>query len=298
MIKSTNCSLYLQILSIFTDPIKNALSFRSLSAYNISVAINGDVLIYYPSDYSTVAVGDYYSVTSGGQPVLVKNSSVTAAISAGITPIAVVFSTSPSNTDQGHGWNHGYAMALKEAGTGAWSTYNSSLSQSVQQSSYTQLTTYYDGYTLTQYIKNRANYSSSTFPAFYIALNYGVTAPVNSSGWFLPSSGQWYQFLVQLGTKGNTNYKSSNSTGDYYFTVVSSSTIVSNLNSYFTKLTSGTYTNFPTTYNYYWTSSEYDNSHAINGIFFHSYGTYFAVTTGSGSGKTETNHYIRPCIAF
>ena len=207
--------------------------FRSHSAHNISVAINGDVLIYYPSDYSTITYGDYYSVTSSGQPVLVKNASVSAAISAGITPKAVVFAL-PSEMDATDKtkWPHAYAMALKEAGVRvAWST---STSTTVQTSThrYTSATAAYQdmgGYEATHNItdKNSTNpstYNSTTYPAFFAALNYDTT-PAGSSGWFLPTNGQWNNILVRLGGM------SSGLTGAYW-SGATAVTAATNLNKY------------------------------------------------------------------
>ena len=274
----------------------NGLSFRSLSAYNISVAINGDVLIYYPSDYSTITYGDYYSVTSTGQPVLVKNSSVTAAISAGITPKAVVFAL-PSEMDATDKtkWPHAYAMALKEAGSSIqWST---STSATVQTSAhrYTTATDAYadmGGYEATHNITDK--YSSSTYPAFFAALNYDTT-PTGSSGWFLPTNGQWYKILVNLGgmSSGLTDARWSGATA---------ATAATNLNNYL-NFNSSIATRFlradDSTERMYWCSGESNASHGCvisfdnGGSMYCYYAPTKTVTTWEGGYL-----YARACIAF
>ena len=234
MIKSTNCSLYLQILSIFTDPIKNALSFRSLSAYNISITFDGKSTMVYPSG-NTIAVGDYYGIAVNGQAVVVKNASISSASSKGITPIAVVFSTTTSSTDQGHGWTHGYAISLNDATSGAWKSSSVSLPDLTIWGSegykYSTMKDFLDGYTETMTIKNTSGYSSSTYPLCYNALNYSIATPKSSTGWYLPSVGQWHHFLYNLGRYTETPL--NNNTSWWYFAI---GTGLSAINSYFTKV--------------------------------------------------------------
>ena len=119
--------------------------------------------------------------------------------SSGRTPIAIVFSTETSATDQAHGWTHGYAMALKNVhdgasnGTYTWGGVGDV--PFVSMNAYQTLKSDMDGYTWT----TRMN--SPDFPASYAARTTfasQVPPPANTSGWFLPSTGQWYTIIVNL----------------------------------------------------------------------------------------------------
>ena len=126
---------------------------------------------------------------------------------SGKTPIAIVFSTETSATDKAHGWTHGYAMALTNVHDG------NSIGKYVWANQYTDVAgipnvggggytfeyiggTDMDGYTHTTYL------NSPDFPAGYAAKTIyesQVPSPVTTSGWFLPSNGQWYQIMINLG---------------------------------------------------------------------------------------------------
>lgn len=291
----------------FTGKLTNAQTLEWGAAYNISVSINGDVLIYYPSNYSTITYGDYYSVASNGQPVLVKNSAVTDAINAGITPKAVVFALpSEMNAADRAKWPHAYAMALKEAGTAvAWSTRTN---VAVQSSSHTftagntGLFTDMGGYEATHNITDRnstdpTNFNATTYPAFFAALNYD-TAPVGSSGWFLPTNGQWERIVRNLGGMTSTPISASTSN----FLSGQATTAATNINRYL-NFNSSIATKIQRQYNtlerMYWCSGEYDASKAWVTTFDNSNGMYFSYVTT----KTTTNfengvNYSRACIAF
>ena len=161
---------------------------------------------------STIAIGDYYSTTANGQAYVVKAANLAAAKSKGITPIAVIFSTTTSTIDQGHGWTNGYAMALQNAGNNKdeddvdvylylWST------EAIDEPylSNSNNNTFYDGYTETYNISKHGAIVGEThdkYPAFYAALSYAttnnVTTPISSSGWFLPSTGQAYKIIENI----------------------------------------------------------------------------------------------------
>ncbi len=152
---------------------------------------------------STIAIGDYYSTTANGQAYVVKAANLAAAKSKGITPIAVIFSTTTSTIDQGHGWTHGYAMALQRVKIGTdniciWGP-NVDIDGLRNWDNMNPLETWInnkDGYTETWVIGNNPNY-----PAFYYAINYKntINTPLTSSSWFLPSNGQGYECLCNLG---------------------------------------------------------------------------------------------------
>ena len=212
---------------------------------------------------------------------------------SGKTPIAIVFSTETSDKDKANGWTHGYAMALKNVhsngstvGTYKWANSNSDVSGIPNTSSSTWQTRSSDmeGRTNTTYINSKA------YPAGYAAkTTYAsqVTAPSNTSGWFLPSSGQWYNILVKLGGMSATpNQAGGWSTG--------SSTAASNLNSKLSKVGSGNYDSFSNSNEYYWSSSEGSSSYAYYASFGSTGSMYFA---SDFYNKSDTGR-VRAVIAF
>ena len=118
-----------------------------------------------------------------------------------------------STIDKGKGWIHGYAIALKNAAKQVnWGPYNTdetSLSNSLNDSILLKYNL--DGYTNTQKLL-QAHGTLTNYPAFYYALtdyNNKHPAPPTSSGWYLPSSGQWFQLaknLSELGASDAANF--------------------------------------------------------------------------------------------
>jgi hypothetical protein len=232
-------------------------------------------------------VGDF--LCSDGSIVSVDDLS-----SSGKTPIAIVFSTETSATDQAHGWTHGYAMALKnvhdggETGTYIWSSSNVDVVDipNTPHNTWFDTSSDLDGYTHTTYL------NSPDYPAGYAAkTTYAsqVPPPVNTSGWFLPSIGQLYWILVNLG--------GMSSPPEYEWSWRNmSSTAASNLNSKLSRVGSGNYDAFfsnTSSTEFYWSSSEayYE---CANGALFEASGdmyiSYYAVKSAP--------LIVRPVIAF
>lgn len=87
---------------------------------------------------------------------------------------------------------HGYVVALTDASETdcVWSTVNVDI-EGIENVEYNGKS--WNGYKDTQAILNEANYSETTYPAAYYAVNYAVKAPATSSGWFLPAVEQMNQ---------------------------------------------------------------------------------------------------------
>lgn len=235
---------------------------------------------------TAVNVGDYlYSDGSWGS----------LADSFGATPIAVIFSNATSTTDQGHNWTHGYAMALKDAATGiTWGPEGTNPTGTFFTTPTTMIADK-DGYTHTTFI------NSTTYPAAYAAAttyNTLVAAPSNTSGWYLPSCGQWYDICVNLG-KIPTNWSNYNSSDYWLLWSGQSSSCASNINAYLTPLTSGTYDTFNQDLsgaweNIYWSSAEFDNTSCLYARF----SSYNELTLGAGYIKSVNTNNVRSVIAF
>ncbi len=174
------------------------------------------------TNFDDADVGDYY-FSDGSWGTLANHGT------ADVHPIGVIFSNQTSAIDKAHGWTHGYAMALTNAATNytatntcIWSsaanaengiTYHDNVAnqdykyEDFGTEYYTTFITNKDGYSENQVIVNKGGYTTSsplTYPAIYYALNYAAssttyTAPTGSSGWYLPSIGQWYDIYVNLG---------------------------------------------------------------------------------------------------
>lgn len=124
----------------------------------------------------------------------------------GKTVVGIVFQTDPSRIGAkekeklGAGNVHGLVMSVKNAATGQkWGSY--SMDEGVTKCN-TKADNYNDigGYGNCEHIRaNRGNFDN--YPAFKAADDYNKTCPVpaTTTGWYLPSSGQWWDILQNLG---------------------------------------------------------------------------------------------------
>ena len=166
---------------------------------------------------STVAVtpGTTYLYSDGTWGTTIPASTATRHV------IAVAFSNTTSTADQARGWSHGYAIALTNAKASsagvAWGTQGTK-DQTTNYTTSSGLILDKDGYTETQHIQTTKTPTSTVYPAFYYALNYGTNvagtttyaAPTSgTSGWYLPSLGQCYDVCVNLGGMSTTLTTSS-----------------------------------------------------------------------------------------
>ena len=124
----------------------------------------------------------------------------------------------------------------------------------------------------------------------------GVAAPSGTSGWFLPSSGQWYNILVNLGGMAaepdNSYYWSGNSSSNF-----TSSICATALNNKISVVGAGNYDAFfsnTSSNEDYWSSSEYSSSYAYSARFSSDGRMYFA---NLFSNKSYT-YRVRAVLAF
>jgi len=140
-----------------------------------------------------------------------------------------------------------------------------------------------DGYTDCQAIKNLTGYSETSYPPVYHAINYSVAAPTGTSGWYLPSIGQLYVFLKNIGdinpdNNGTPVITNSNWTADVFgFKMGGDGSIeVTNINKYLNAM-SGTPLQLTNTGTWFWTSTEYNASHPLDVQIWG--GSYFTTQT-------------------
>lgn len=239
----------------YTKTISGTWSTGNTYTYNLSKPVN---------------IGDYY-YSDGTWGSIAEHTNSTASA------IGVIFSNSTSNIDKGHNWTHGYAMALQNAGSSSaayqWYTSNSGNPTGTYISGADNIISDKNGYTHSGYIQT-GDYAAGIAAKNFIAKDRNgntITAPSGTSGWYLPSSGQWYDICAILGgmvIASGGNYTSGSSRNLRWYSIdISgdtnnySSLCASNLNIYLNTLKEKGYSIdlFSNSNEYYWSSSEYDS---------------------------------------
>ncbi len=277
----------------YTGKLTTAQTLASGSAYNISITFDGKATMVYPSGNS-IAVGDYYSIAANGQAVVVKNASISSASSKGITPIAVVFSTSTSSTDSDAGYKLGYALSLKFA------------SQDVQWATSLGLTESFSATTTPETCKSNKDgrtetlsMNNSSHPAAQAALTYSQTKPKAASVWFLPSCGQFYDIIINLCGMSASDEATSGASGYIW-----SGYALQGLNAINVYLNAGGGDPYDidrhtesVSFNQTWSSSYRTGNEAHNLTFQTGGGALWIESSGSDNYKTNRED-VRPAIAF
>ena len=272
-------------------------------------------------DYTyTMEVGDIYY--SDGAITKPKDEDISAARANGKTPIGVIGylgnnKWTESGTGSGYG-GHALVMCLKTIGsTGktsigtkyAWYSSNSDTGRKLYVDSKNKIVDskdqiYGSGYTDTNYLITK--WGSNAAAAYY-AQNYStLSAPTNKcTGWFLPSAGQYYAVMTNLGAPfsddwtgiwdGNTSTHPNRAFFSNMYTVTT------NINKMLKIVGDSNYTEFFGSVNTWaWTSSEFSPTGAVlidSGV------DDFDDSKGSGSvrfgygGKTRQLP-VRPFLAF
>jgi len=163
-----------------------------------------------------------------------------------------------------------------------------------------------NGYTYSQTILNKEKTNgtlssfSTDYPVFYYALNYGTAsvggtqyaAPTatNNSGWYLPSVGQWYLIVKNLG--GITRVMDVDNGYNGYWSNPAAFNAASTINGILNNVVgSGSISNST----YYWCSSEYASNSACY-VEFNTSGNLFL----NSNSKTDIRSglRVRSIIAF
>jgi hypothetical protein len=167
------------------------------------------------------------------------------------TVIGIVFSNTTSSTDRSHGWTHGYAMALQNAGSATstyqWYSSNSGNPTGINITGADNIMSDKDGYSHSGYIQT-TGYAAGIAAKGYSAKDKNgntIATPSGISGWYLPSCGQWYDICASLGKMVAASGKSYTGNDTYYIEWYSidddsnknySSLCASNLNVYLNAL--------------------------------------------------------------
>ncbi|MCH4241414.1 MAG: fimbrillin family protein [Prevotella sp.] len=281
------------------------LTYNTGTAYTKTISGTWDAGNTYTYNLSKpVNIGDYY-YSDGTWGTIMEHNNSTAV------PIGVIFSNSTSNIDKGHGWTHGYAMALQNAGSATstyqWYTSESGNPTGTYIAGVDNIMSDKDGYTHSGYLQT-LGYAAGIAARGYTAKDKNgntVTDPSCSSGWYLPSCGQWYDICVNLGGMATVSGKFYTNSGTNWLRWYSgddgsvtnySSLCESAINVYLNILLTKGYSVdlFSNDYEVYWSSSEYNSSWV--------YSIYFLVSDNvtlgyNGSGKTSSAN-VRPVAAF
>ena len=217
----------------------------------------------------------------------------------GKTVVGIVFQTDPSRIGAaekaklGAGKVHGLVMCVKNAATGQrWNPENKDAGLTKCQ---TKAENYNDisGYGNGEHIRSsRGNFDN--YPAFKAADDYSSTCPVpaTTTGWFLPSSGQWWDILQNLGgctaladatqqTSSDSNYLYWKGQGD----------VPAALNAWMEKIAADNKSNFYSN-EWFWSSSE-DSENQARTWCFGSSG--FVVSVQNAKDRFLL---VRPVLAF
>lgn len=138
------------------------------------------------SSYKSTMIGDYFY--SDGSTSKVFNTDKEC--------IGVVFSLSTTEEENKKGWTHGHIVALEDVDDGKkyrWGPIRDLPSPHTNIEYDQRMVEDKDGYIYT--------YKGETegFPAFEAVKKFPVKLPNNTSGWYLPSVGQWYDILKNIG---------------------------------------------------------------------------------------------------
>jgi hypothetical protein len=275
--------------TIYTKTISGTWNAGNTYTYNLSKPVN---------------IGDYY-YSDGTWGSIAEHENSTAS------PIGVIFSNSTSNIDKGHNWTHGYAMALQNAGSGAatyqWYTSDSGNPTGTYITGVDNIMSDKDGYTHSSYLQT-SGYAASFAAMGYMAKDKNgnvIATPSATSGWYLPSIGQWYDICASLGGMVIASGKAYTNSGTYYLRWYSgddssgkdySSLCASNLNVYLNALKEKDYSVdlFSDNREYYWSSSECNSSCAYCVPFYSDGG----IGLNDRLNNKTYSYRARPVVAF
>ena len=163
-----------------------------------------------------------------------------------------------------------------------------------------------DGYAETHWIietyKNNGSTLKDIYSAFYHARLYGTAegrtaqyaAPTHTTGWFIPSMGQWWDILSNLGKVDLDSYKNSEKPSAEIYDATT--TAADNMNNYLSKITGAE--TFSDTRLYIWSSSEHSSTEACRVSF--SGGSIFLGRYYKHEANTNYYYYygVRCVLAF
>lgn len=208
-------------------------------------------------------------------------ATVAAASAASKTAVAVIaYVGTAGSVDASSDTYKGLAVALSDANSGSncqWAESFANCLSSSQTSDIVAALGFKNGITCTSTLTGDGHTHAAATAA---ASNNGTTAPTGTSGWFMPSMGQWNLIVQGLATKK----AGSAVTTDLTYQTDNPTYKADNLNSV---ITDAGGTGFKT--NSYWASTEQTLVRAWAIYFTNGYATNYA---------KSVNYYVRSIIAF
>ena len=245
-------------------------------------------------------IGDFYCTKNNGTTgyLIPKEADETTVQAAKV--VGIVFQTDKSRIGAkekeklgGEGNVHGLVMAVKNIATRqAWGLFGMDEGLTTCR---TKADNYNDisGYGNCEHIRtNRGNFDN--YPAFKAAYDYNTTCPVSATttGWYFPSSGQWWDILQNLGgcpALAKQDEQTSSQSGD--FTWSDQGDVLAALNAWMEKIATGSKDNFRNN-DWIWSSSEYSDS-------FVRYWSVFSDGRVECDWRAKYNYLdVRPVLAF
>lgn len=268
--------------------------------------------------FANAQVGDFYCKNDNNEGYLIPGDIVSPTQEQQKACIGIVYSTDVSRIGTAAkqalkkkevNTPHGLVMALTNASEGCrWGEYGKDensggvdgepfkANTTTSQKQYNNV----DGYAETHWIidthGNNGTTLKDTYTAFYHASLYGTAesstgkyaVPSNTTDWFIPSIGQWWDILSNLGGIDLTSYQDKT---DSFTSIPSAApTVVANINKYLQKITGATPFSTDTDF---WSSSEYNGSNACS-VYFTSIGYLYLYY----NFKTYSDRRVRCSFAF
>ena len=240
----------------------------------------------------TLALGDvFYSDGSISKPG-------SSNLYTGKTPIGVVVFIPANDTEKAwaeptHNGGRALVMALKNSVnsqvlydntvSGGYPTYSGKHKTATTNVAYSDWGNDKSGYSTTH-----TYLSTSSSPAGYYALSHNPAGPSSSSGWFLPTVGQWIYALAPRASLAPSNIIIPN-------TYDSSNLAFKALNGYLQN-SGASYTLLTT--NYYWPNTNWISGSTVGVWNLNFFDSGWSIS--GESNKTDGDHlgYVRPFLAF
>lgn len=242
----------------------------------VNVSVDGWTDVSRTSDdvyLSQINSTDYlgWIITSDGC-VYQNKTAVDAAGKVGVAMIVYFGAAGTADTSPGAESYKGLAIALSNASDCYWCNQNEEAC--LEDRITNDIDDYYVDMKGIQKTRLLQEHASHTHPAANSLKSYAVTAPSETSGWFLPSSGQWYKFIYDMCDVNKTT-----------------NTGLGHVN---TKFVIAGYPEATFINASYWSSTEIENGNIMTPYSVPSYDYLFYVT----GIKTGYNYKPRPFLAF
>ena len=239
-------------------------------------------------------VGDFFLADGNLMPKYAEAPEVRTA-----NVVGIVFQTDPSRIGTkekeklGENNVHGLVMSVRK--TGADLRWGPIFRDEGLTGCVTKAQNYSDisGYGNCEHIRSKYG-NFDDYPAFKAADDYNTTCPIpaTTTGWYLPSSGQWWDILQNLGgcpALADVTQQTSPDTSDFAW--LNQGNVPAALNGWMKAIADEDKDTFKDGINSFWSSSEWNYSAAREWFFYKSVNCFRIQ-------KNTSNINVRPVLAF